>query len=75
MYEDTLWNEAYVLYCSKDKKYRLINTEFRSNMHDAVYILIPFLKEIIKKFQIRMIIIRNFWMNMFMTTYAQGQTH
>ena len=39
MYEDTLWNEAYVLYCSKDKKYRLINTEFRSNMHDAVYIL------------------------------------
>ena len=39
MYEDTLWNEAYVLYCSKDKKYRLINTEFRSNMHDSVFIL------------------------------------
>tara|TARA_B100001115_G_scaffold183462_1_gene182406 strand:+ start:1032 stop:2240 length:1209 start_codon:yes stop_codon:yes gene_type:complete len=39
MYEDTLWNEAYVLYCNKDKKYRLINTEFRSNMHDAVHIL------------------------------------
>ena len=39
MYEDTLWNEAYVLYCSKDKKYRLINTECKSNMHDSVFIL------------------------------------
>ena len=39
IYEDTMWNEAYVLYCSKDKKYRLINTEFRSNMHDSVFIL------------------------------------
>ena len=39
MYEDTLWNEAYVLYSSKDKKYRLINIEFRSNMHDSFFIL------------------------------------
>ena len=39
MYEETLWNDAYVLYCSKDKKYRLINTEFRSNMHDSFFIL------------------------------------
>ena len=39
MYEDFLWNESYVLYCSKDKKYRLINTEFRSNMHDSFFIL------------------------------------
>ena len=39
MYEDHMWNDAYVLYCSKDKKYRLINTELRANMHDAVFIL------------------------------------
>ena len=39
MYEDTLWNEAFVLYCYKDKKYRLINTELKSNMHDSVFIL------------------------------------
>ena len=39
MYEDTLWNEAYVLYSYKDKKYRLINTELKSNLHDSVFIL------------------------------------
>lgn len=39
IYEDHLWNEAYVLYCSKDKKFRIINTEFRANMHDSFFIL------------------------------------
>ena len=39
IYKDTLWNDAYVLYCSKDKKYRLINTELKSNMHDSFFIL------------------------------------
>jgi hypothetical protein len=39
MYEDTMWNDAFILYCSKDQKYRLINTEKRSNMHDSVFIL------------------------------------
>ena len=52
-----MWNEAYVLYCSKDKKYRLINTEFRSNMHDSVFILDTITEKNYKKFQIRKIII------------------
>jgi|TARA_R110000772_G_scaffold214949_2_gene325427 hypothetical protein len=37
IYEDRLWNNSYTLYCKKDNKHRLINTEFTDSPANDVF--------------------------------------
>ena len=39
IYEDGYWNEAFLLFCKKDKAYRLFNFEYERNNNDVIYLL------------------------------------
>ena len=39
IYEDGYWNGAFLLFCKKDKAYRLFNVEYERNSNDVIYLL------------------------------------
>ena len=39
IYEDGMWNTAFVLFCKKDKTYRLFNIFYERNGNDSIYLL------------------------------------
>ena len=39
IYEDGYWNGAFLLFCKKDKAYRLFNFEYERNNNDVIYLL------------------------------------
>ena len=45
IYEQSLWNDSYTLYCKKDKKHRLINTEYTKSAANDVFSILDSIED------------------------------